>query len=183
MRIEDYAIIGDCEAAALIGRNGSANWLCWPRFDSRACFAALLGDENNGRWLIAPRDEPIHIRRQYRDDTLILETTFETKDGEVTLIDFMPPRHTASEFVRLVKGVRGQVAMRVELVIRFDYGSLVPWVTRLSDGTLRAIAGPDMLVLRTPVKVHGENLKTVGEFTVSEGDIVPFVLAYGPSHL
>lgn len=182
MRIEDYAIIGDCGTAALIGRNGSVDWLCWPRFDSRACFAALLGDADNGRWLIAPRAKPTRITRRYLDDTLVLETTFDTQDGTITLVDFMPQRGVASDLVRLVKGVRGRVAMHVEFVVRLDYGSLVPWVTRLADGTLRAIAGPDMLVLRTPAPLRGENLKTVAEFTVEEGQTVPFVLSYGASY-
>jgi GH15 family glucan-1,4-alpha-glucosidase len=150
VRIEDYAIVGDCGTAALIARNGSVDWLCWPRFDSRACFASLVGTADNGRWLIAPCNEPQRVIRRYLDDTLILETTFETRDGTVVLVDFMPPRGDASDLVRIVKGVRGRVGMRAELVIRLDYGSLVPWVTRLSDGTLRAVAGPDMLVLRTP---------------------------------
>lgn len=182
MRIEDYAIVGDCETAALIGRDGSVDWLCWPRFDSGACFAALIGNADNGRWLITPRAQPTRTTRRYLDDTLILETTFETEDGAVALIDFMPPRGVASDLVRLVKGVRGRVTMRMELIIRFDYGSLVPWVTRLSDGTLCAVAGPDMLVLRTPAQMKGENLKTVAEFTVDEGQTVPFVLSYGVSY-
>lgn len=182
MRIEDYAIVGDCGTAALIGRNGSVDWLCWPRFDSRACFAALVGNADNGRWLIAPCDEPTRVTRRYLDDTLILETTFDTRNGTVTLVDFMPPRGVASDLVRLVKGVRGRVAMHVEFVVRLDYGSLVPWVTRLADGTLRAIAGPDMLVLRTPAPLRGKNLKTIAEFTVDEGQTVPFVLSYGASY-
>lgn len=182
MRIEDYAIVGDCGTAALIGRNGSVDWLCWPRFDSRACFAALVGNIDNGRWLIAPDAGPTSIRRRYLDDTLVLETTFETADGAVALIDFMPPRGEASDLVRVVKGIRGRVAMRTELVIRFDYGSLVPWVTRLPDGTLRAVAGPDMLVLRTPAPIRGEQLKTVAEFVVGAGETVPFVLSFGPSY-
>jgi GH15 family glucan-1,4-alpha-glucosidase len=182
VRIEDYAIVGDCGTAALIGRNGSIDWLCWPRFDSRACFASLVGTADNGRWLIAPRKEPKRVARRYLDDTLILETTFETRHGAVVLVDFMPPRRDASDLVRVVRGVRGRVAMRAELVIRLDYGSLVPWVTRLSDGTLRAVAGPDMLVLRTPAPLKGEHLKTVSEFTIEDGQTMPFVLSYGPSY-
>jgi GH15 family glucan-1,4-alpha-glucosidase len=182
VRIEDYAIIGDCGTAALIGRNGSVDWLCWPRFDSRACFSALIGNVDNGRWLIAPRDDATKVTRRYLDDTLVLETTFETRDGAVTLVDFMPQRGAASDLVRIVKGVRGRVPMRVELVIRLDYGSVVPCVTRLSDGTLQAIAGPDMLVLRTHCPLRGENLKTVGDFTIAEGETMPFVLSYGVSY-
>jgi GH15 family glucan-1,4-alpha-glucosidase len=187
LRIEDYALIGDCETAALVGRDGSIDWLCWPRFDSDACFAALLGDESNGRWLIAPADGTASTRRQYRGDTLILETRFESGTGAVTLIDFMPPRGKASDVVRLVKGERGTVAMRMELVIRFGYGTTVPWVSRSKDGAggtaLRAIAGADLLMLRTPVAVKGVDLRTVAEFTVSAGETVPFVLTYGYSHL
>jgi len=154
-RIEDYALIGDCEAAALVGRNGSLDWLCWPRFDSDACFAALLGTPDNGRWIIAPSDETARVTRRYRGNTLILETRFQTADGAVTLIDFMPPRDNQSNVVRLVRGERGAVAMRTELVIRFGYGSVVPWVTRMEDGGLRAVAGPDMLVIHTPVALRG----------------------------
>jgi GH15 family glucan-1,4-alpha-glucosidase len=183
--IEDYALIGNCETAALVARDGSIDWLCWPRFDSDACFAALLGTPEHGRWQIAPADPGAKITRRYRDDTLVLETEFETGDGVVTLIDFMPLRDgdKASQLVRLVMGQRGQVAMSSELVLRFDYGSLVPWVTRLEDGALRAIAGPDMTVLRTPVELHGDDLKTVGKFVVLEGETVPFVLSYGRSYL
>ncbi len=182
-RIEDYALIGDCETAALVSRGGSIDWLCWPRFDSGACFAALLGTPDHGRWLIAPADPNARVTRRYRDDTLILETDFETADGAVTLIDCMPPRGKASDVVRIILGRRGQLAMQCELVLRFDYGALVPWMTRSDDGTLRAIAGPDMTVLRTPIELHGEDLKTVGKFTITEGQTVPFVLTYGQSHL
>ena len=182
-RIEDYALIGDCESAALVGRDGSIDWLCWPRFDSDACFAALLGTKEHGRFRIAPEGEIRKVTRRYRPDTLILETRFETVDGAVTLIDFMPVRGRNPDCVRIVEGVRGRVKMCVELVLRFGYGAVVPWVSKLGDGTLRAIAGPDMVVLRTPVHLRGENLTTVGEFMVGEGDRVPFVLSYGPSHL
>jgi GH15 family glucan-1,4-alpha-glucosidase len=182
-RIEDYALIGDCQAAALVGRDGSIDWLCWPRFDSDACFAALLGREEHGRWRIAPRDAGARVTRRYRGHTLILETRFETREGAVTLVDFMPIRGSHSNVVRLVIGERGRVTMGTELVIRFGYGAIVPWVTRLDDGTLRAIAGPDMVVLRTPVHLKGENLRTVGEFTVAAGETVPFVLTYCESHL
>src|SRR5262249_51926508 len=137
LRIEDYALIGDCEAAALVGKDGSIDWLCWPRFDSDACFAALLGTPDHGRWLISFRDDKATVTRRYRPNTLILETRFETPDGAVTLVDFMPLRGSISNVVRLVVGERGQVAMRTELVLRFGYGAIVPWVTKLDDGTLR----------------------------------------------
>jgi GH15 family glucan-1,4-alpha-glucosidase len=182
-KIEDYALLGDCETSALVARDGSVDWLCWPRFDSGACFAALLGGPENGRWIIAPFDANGHTARRYRANTLILETDIETAEGEVTLIEFMPPRGKASDLVRIVLGKRGEVAMRTELIIRFDYGRSIPWVTRRGDRTLCAVSGPDMVVLRTPVSLRGEDLKTVGEFTVSAGEMVPFVLTYGPSHL
>jgi GH15 family glucan-1,4-alpha-glucosidase len=181
--IEDYALIGDRETAVLVGRDGSIDWLCWPRFDSTACFAALLGSRDNGRWLIGAADPQARIRRRYRDSTLILETAIETADGAATVLDFMPPRDQASAIVRLVSGRRGRLAMRTELIIRFDYGSLTPWVTRLHDGSLRAVARPDMVVLRTPAPLRGVDFKTVGEFTISAGESVPFVLSYGPSYL
>ena len=182
-RIEDYALIGDCESAALVSRDGSIDWLCWPRFDSDACFAALLGTPEHGRFRIAPEGEPTKITRRYRPNTLILETRFETAGGAVMLIDFMPIRGRNPDCVRIAVGERGSVKMCTELVLRFGYGEIVPWVRKLGDGSLRAIAGPDMVVLRTPVHLRGENMKTVGAFTVSEGDRVPFVLSYGPSHL
>ncbi|HZF72819.1 MAG TPA: glycoside hydrolase family 15 protein [Gemmatimonadaceae bacterium] len=182
-RIEDYALIGDCESAALVSRDGSIDWLCWPRFDSDACFAALLGEPKHGRFRIAPQGEATRITRRYRKDTLILETRYETAEGAVTLIDFMPIRGRNPDCVRIVVGEHGRVPMCVELVLRFGYGAAVPWVRKLSDGTLRAIAGPDMVVLRTPVHLRGENLTTIGEFIVSEGDRIPFVMSYGPSHL
>jgi len=182
-RIENYAIIGDCESAALVSCDGSIDWLCWPRFDSDACFAALLGTSDNGRFRIAPKGKAARITRRYRKDTLILETRFETEDGAVALIDFMPIRGKNPDCVRIVVGERGRVPMCVELVLRFGYGATVPWVRKLGDGALRAIAGPDMVVLRTPVHLRGENLTTVGEFVVGEGDRVPFVLSYGLSHL
>jgi len=182
--IEDYGLIGDCETAALVGIDGSIDWLCWPAFDSDACFAALLGDRKNGRWLIAPTEEVKRTSRRYRGDTLILETRFETSDGAVELIDFMPPRGTASDIVRLVRGLSGRVKMRMELIIRFGLGCDVPWVTKDEDGkALLAICGQDMTVLRTPVETRGEDLTTVADFEVGEGETVPFVLTYGPSHL
>jgi len=182
-RIEDYALIGDCQAAALVGRDGSIDWLCWPRFDSDACFAALLGTSENGRWQVAPVDEGARVTRRYRPNTLILETRFETSEGAVTLIDFMPIRAVNSSIIRIVVGERGRVRMRTEVVLRFGYGAIVPWVSRLVDGTLRAIAGPDMVVLRTTVPLTGQNMRTVGEFEVAAGDSVPFVLSYASSHL
>jgi GH15 family glucan-1,4-alpha-glucosidase len=181
-RIEDYAIIGDCETAALVGRDGSIDWLCWPRFDSGACFAAMVGRPDNGRWVLCAADPRARVSRRYRGNTLILESRIETADGAVTVLDFMPPREQASTLVRLVIGQRGKLAMRTELVIRFDYGSQVPWVVRLDDGALRAVSGPDMVVLRTPVELHGEHLKTVGTFDVEAGQTLAFTLSYGASH-
>ncbi|MBH5368603.1 glycoside hydrolase family 15 protein [Bradyrhizobium glycinis] len=181
-RIEDYALIGDCETAALVGRNGSIDWLCWPAFDSDACFAAILGTHKNGRWLIAPSENATRISRRYLGNTLILETRFETKSGTVALIDFMPPRGKASDIVRLVRGIEGTVKMRMELVIRFGFGADVPWVRRI-DHSLMAIAGQDMTVLRTPAETRGEDLTTVSDFEVKAGETVPFVLTYGPSHI
>jgi len=182
MHIEDYAIIGDLGTAALVRNNGSIDWLCWPEFDSDACLAALLGKPENGRWRVAPKDENARVTRQYRDSTLILETRFETSEGAATLIDFMPPRSGNSHLIRIVKGERGNVTFGSELIVRFGYGAVVPWVTRIDNETVRLVAGPDMLVLRTPVEMHGENFKTVGEFTVSAGEQVPMVLTYAPSH-
>ncbi len=182
-RIEDYALIGDCETAALVGRDGSIDWLCWPAFDSDACFAALLGTPKNGRWLIAPAGELRRISRRYWDNTLILETRFETANGVVAVIDFMPPRGKASDVVRLVRGLQGSVRMQMELVIRFGTGSDIPWVKRTEDGALLAICGQDMTVLRTPVKTRGKDLTTIADFEVAEGETIPFVLTYGPSHL
>jgi GH15 family glucan-1,4-alpha-glucosidase len=183
-KIEEYGLIGDCQTAALVGRDGSIDWLCWPFFDSDACFAALLGDRKNGRWQITPAQKVTASSRRYWDDTLILETQFETADGAVVLIDFMPPRGQASDVVRLVRGLRGTVKMRMELVIRFGFGNDIPWVRRNEDGTaLLAIGGPDMTVLRTPVETRGEDMTTVADFEVSEGETIHFVLTYGPSHL
>ena len=183
-RIEDYGLIGDCETAALVGRDGSIDWLCWPAFDSDACFAGLLGTRKHGRWLIAPAEEITKTSRRYWGDTLILETRFETANGVVALIDFMPPRGNASDVVRLVRGVSGKVKLRMELIIRFGFGADIPWVKKSEDGTaLLAICGPDMTVLRTPVETRGEDLTTVADFEVGEGQTVPFVLTYGPSHL
>lgn len=183
LRIEDYAMIGDCETAALVGRDGSIDWLCLPRFDSGACFAALLGDKQNGRWIITPAQPPKSISRRYRENTLILETDFNTEHGSVRLIDFMPLRGKEPNLVRIVRGLQGEVAMHMGLTLRFDYGQSVPWVTSLDDGSLRAIAGPNMVVMRTPVEMHGENLHTISEFTIKEGQSISFVMGYGPSHL
>lgn len=180
-QIEDYALIGDCETAALVSRDGSIDWLCFPRFDSPACFAALLGTVENGRWHITPAGCIRRLRRRYRAGTLILETDFVTDTGEVRLIDCMPPRTTAADVIRLVQGQRGQVAMRLALSIRFDYGAIVPWVRHAKRG-IWAIAGPDALYLRTDIETHGENFQTVAEFTVSAGEQVPFTLSWYPSH-
>jgi GH15 family glucan-1,4-alpha-glucosidase len=181
LRIEDYALIGDCKTAALVGRDGSIDWLCWPRFDSAACFAGLLGTSDNGRWLLSPQAEPLEVRRRYRPGTLILETEFRTDTGAAMIIDFMPPADGESDLVRIVCGLSGTVRFRSELVLRFDYGSTVPWVTRNDDGTIEAIAGPERTVLRTSADLRGEDLKTVGEFAVDAGQSVPFVLSYGRS--
>jgi GH15 family glucan-1,4-alpha-glucosidase len=181
LRIEDYALIGNCHTAALVGRDGSIDWLCFPRFDSPACFAALLGGRDNGRFRIAPVAEPRRVERRYRGGTLVLETDFETEDGEVRVIDCMLVRDAVPDVLRIVEGRRGQVPMRMELVIRFDYGSITPWVQRTPHG-ITAIGGPDMLRLCTPAPLHGEGLTTVADFTVSAGQRVPFHLAWYPSH-
>jgi GH15 family glucan-1,4-alpha-glucosidase len=183
LRIEDYALIGDCETAALVGRDGSIDWLCWPRFDSDACFAALLGTPEHGRWLIAAEDGTARVTRRYQSNTLILETRFECAEGAATLVDFMPRHQTGSSIVRLIIGERGRLTLKTEIVIRFGYGATVPWMTKLDDGTLRAVAGPDMVLLRTTVSLRGEDFKTIGKFTVGAGETVPFTLTYMPSHL
>jgi len=180
--IERYAMIGDCQTAALVGDDGSIDWLCLPAFDSAACFAALLGDRKNGRWLLAPAEAVAPSRRGYRGDTLILETDYETADGAVTVVDCMPPRSEEPDLIRLVVGRAGSVRMRMELIIRFDYGSLVPWVQK-ADGGITATAGPDTLILQTPVELQGRDLTTFAEFTVSAGEQVPFVLMWYASHL
>ena len=181
LRIEDYAIIGDCKSAALVGSDGSIDWLCWPRFDSAACFAALLGTPENGRWLIAPTLAPLGVTRRYRPGTLVLETEFKTESGRAVILDFMPPADGA-ELVRIVVGRSGRVDFRTEFVARFDYGSTVPWISRLYDGAISAVAGPERLVLRSSVALSGEDLKSVGDFTVEEGQSVAFVLSYGASY-
>jgi GH15 family glucan-1,4-alpha-glucosidase len=182
LKLEDYALLGDCETAALVSRRGSVDWLCWPRFDSGACFAALLGDAGHGRWLLTAADPTARVARAYRRDTLILETEFTTAHGAVTLVDFMPPRESGAHLVRLLVGRRGRVVMRTELLLRFDYGALVPWVTRRDARTLTFVGGAGSVVLRTPVTLHGEELTTVGEFAVAAGERVPFVLSYAPSY-
>jgi GH15 family glucan-1,4-alpha-glucosidase len=181
--IEDYALIGDCETAALVSRAGSIDWLCWPRFDSGACFAALLGTDQNGRWSLAPADPTARCTRRYRGHSLVLETEYETAEGAVTVIDFMPLRDGMSNIVRTVRGVRGRVNMCTEIILRFEYGLVVPWVSRLEDGTLRAIAGPDMVCIRSDVELRGRDLTTVGEFAIAEGDEVSIVMTWGPSNL
>jgi len=179
-RIEDYALIGDGLTAALVGLDGSVDWLCLPRFDSPACFASLLGNENNGRWKIAPRGEITSTTRRYRGDSLILETEFTTPTGKVRLTDFMPPRGEAPDLVRIVEGVEGRVDLDLELIFRFDYGSIVPWVTRHDHG-LTAIAGPDMVRLVSEVPTRGEHFITEGHFSVEAGQRVPFVMTWYPS--
>ena len=179
-KIQDYAIIGDCKSAALVGSDGSIDWLCWPRFDSAACFAALLGTTENGRWLIAPTLAPLAVKRRYRPGALILETEFQTETGRAAIVDFMPPADGV-DLVRIVMGRSGRVEFRTEYVARFNYGATVPWVRRLYDGAISAVAGPERLVLRGPVALYGEDLKTVGEFTVEDGQSVAFVLSYGAS--
>jgi GH15 family glucan-1,4-alpha-glucosidase len=174
-------MIGDLHTAALVSTAGSIDWLCLPRFDSPACFAALLDSPQAGRWLLAPETGGICTRRQYRDGTLILETEWETKEGHVRVIDFMPPRDAVADIVRVVEGIRGTVKMRGELILRFDYGHVVPWVRRDRHG-LRAVAGPDSVYLKTPAPLVGKDFTTVSEFTVNAGDHIPFVLTWAPSH-
>jgi GH15 family glucan-1,4-alpha-glucosidase len=181
-RIEDYAIIGDCETAALVEREGSIDWLCLPRFDSEACFARLLGNESNGHWILTP-SHPGSAERRYRPGTLILETDFTTDKGRVRVVDFMPVNVDGSRIVRIVEGVEGEVEMRAELVVRFDYGITVPWVSRVENGAVSLVAGAHMLLLRTAVPLRGESMKTVGSFSVGRGQRVPFVLSHQASHL
>ena len=182
-RIEDYALIGDCETAALVGRDGSIDWLCWPRFDSDACFSALLGTPEHGRWLLAPDESVLKAERAYRHDTLILETRFTTAHGRVCITDFMPPRDHVSDLHRIVTCEEGEVHMQTELVIRFGYGASVPWVTHIGKHTWRAVAGPDAVTLHTSAPMHGENLKSVASFRMRQGESVAFTLTYAPSHL
>lgn len=180
-KIEDYALIGDCVSAALVHKNGSIDWLCWPRFDSGSCFAALLGTREHGRWALSPVGQGVSSKRAYRERTVILETEHSCAEGAVTVIDFMPIGG-GPDLVRLVKGKRGRMSMRMDLTLRFDYGAIVPWVTRFEADAVRAVAGPDMVVLRATVPVSGENMATVSEFTVVAGETVAFVLSYTPSH-
>ena len=180
-KIEDYALIGDLQTSALVGRDGSIDWACFPRFDSGACFAALLGTPDHGRWIVAPRSDAWRGERRYHPRTLVLETEWETDSGAIRVLDFMPPRGKAPDIVRIVEGVRGHVEMFSELVVRFDYGGTIPWVRRIDDGRI-AVAGPDGLCFRTPVEHRGENMRTIGEFVVKKGERVPFVLTWYPSN-
>jgi GH15 family glucan-1,4-alpha-glucosidase len=182
LRIEDYAFLSDLESAALVGRDGSIDWLTFPRFDSGACFSAILGDSGHGRWLLAPQGVPRRVERRYRDGTLILESVYTVDDGEVAVIDCMPPRDRHLQVIRLVEGRRGRVDMQMELIIRFDYGHIVPWVRHI-DGALVAIGGPDALQLTTPVTVSGQDMTSKATFSVSEGDVVPFRLTWHPAHV
>ncbi len=183
--IEDYALIGDCLTGALVGRNGSVDWLCWPRFDGGACFAALLGTPRHGRWLIAPAQAAAaRVTRSYRGDTLVLETVFELPDGSAAVIDFMPTGREHSSVVRIVEGRRGSVAFTLELLLRFDYGSATPWVRKLDDGSgICAIVGPDTAVLRSPVPLSGRDQSTVADFSVNAGERLSFTLTHSISHL
>jgi GH15 family glucan-1,4-alpha-glucosidase len=180
-RIEDYAFLSDTQTGALVSREGCVDWLCLPRFDSPACFASLLGEKKDGCWLFTPAEKIEKCKRRYRGNTLIVETEIETASGSVRLIDFMPPRGKNADMVRIIEGLRGEVVMQMELIIRFGYGSIVPWVRRAHDG-LEAVAGPDGLILRTPAETHGKNLTTVAEFNVKQGDRLPFVLTWFASH-
>ncbi len=185
-RIEDYALIGDLHTAALVGADGSIDWLCLPRFDSPACFAALVGTRENGRWRLSPAGEGRCTSRAYRKGSLVLETTWATRSGTVRVTDSMPPRRdttSAVRVVRLVEGLSGSVAMSMDLVLRFGYGAVVPWVRQIDSGALEAIAGPDAAWLHTRVGTRGRDRSTVAEFTVRAGEAVPFVLTYGPSYL
>ncbi len=180
-RIEDYGVIGNCETLALVSRAGSIDWLGLPRFDSPACFAALLGGPRNGRWLIAPADDGFRATRRYLGDTMILETTFETETGAACVIDLMTRRDGIADLVRIVRGLRGAVAMRTELIVRFDYGSITPWVSRQADERLQLIGGPERLLLQSQIPLRGENFSTVGEFEVAAGDEIGFSLNWTPS--
>jgi GH15 family glucan-1,4-alpha-glucosidase len=179
-RIEDYALIGDSETGALVSKDGSIDWLCWPDFSSEACFASLLGTEDNGFWRIAPVNSAFTSSRRYSDGSLILETTFECKDGAVRVIDFMPDRQQHSNLVRIVEGVRGHIEMHMELALRFDYGRTIPWVTSVKGG-IRAVAGPNLVTLQSTVPVRGENMTTVADFTPKPGERICFTLSYGKS--
>ncbi len=180
--IEDYALVSDMASCALIGRDGSIDWLTFPRFDSGACFASLLGDsDHNGRWLLAPAGPVERVERRYRDSSLVLETVFHTATGSVAVVDCMPPHDDRHDLVRVVEGRGGEVAMQMHLTIRFDYGSIVPWVRRIAGGVV-AIGGPEAVRLATPIELHGQDMSTVGDFTVRDGDHVPFSLSWYASH-
>src|SRR6266550_13285 len=180
-KIEDYGFLSDTQTGALVSRDGCIDWLCFPRFDSGACFASLLGTRDNGQWRFWPEEKIEKIWRRYRGYTLVLETEVETGSGAVRLIDFMPPRGKNPDIVRIVEGLGGEVRMQMELIIRFDYGLIIPWVRKANDG-LEAIAGPNGLILRTPVETRGQDLTTVAEFTVKQGERMPFVLTWFASH-
>jgi len=180
-KIEDYGFLSDTQTGALVSREGCVDWLCLPRFDSAACFASLIGEKKNGHWLFTPAEEIEKLKRRYRGDTLIIETEIETRSGAVRLIDFMPPRGENPDIIRIIEGLRGEVPMQMELIIRFEYGLVIPWVRQAHDG-LEAIAGPDALILRTPIETRGKDMTTVAEFTVKEGERIPFVLTWFASH-
>ena len=183
-RIDSYGLIGDCHSAALVGSDGSIDWLCWPRFDSDSTFAAILGGAEAGRWLIGPASGGTATARRYQDGSLILETRFETADGAVDLIDFMPLEDGRRELVRLVRGRRGRVPMRMELILRFGYGRVVPWVRRVetkSGEALVAVGGPDMTALRSTVATEGSDHTTVAAFEIAEGQEASFELSYSRS--
>ena len=181
--IEDYAMIGDCKTAALVGINGSIDWLCLPHFDSGSCFTALLGDDDNGCWCIAPVADVVKTTRHYDDGSLVLQTLFETADGQVELIDFMPADPARSHIVRIVRGVKGKVDMHLKLVVRFDYGTTMPWVSKVDEQAHRLVAGPDQLILRSAVEILGDDGHSVADFSVSEGESVSFVLSHAPSYV
>ena len=180
-KIEDYALIGDTHTAALVGRDGSVDWLCVPRFDSAACFAALLGTSEHGRWLLAPQDGGPATRRQYRPAALVLDQEWDTASGSVRVTDFMPPRHHRPRVFRIVEGLRGSVEMGTEVVVRFEYGSQFPWVVQTEHG-IRAVAGPDALELDSPVELKGSDMRHRAVFTVKEGDRLCFRLGWAPSY-
>jgi GH15 family glucan-1,4-alpha-glucosidase len=180
-RIEDYALLGDTQTAALVGRDGSIDWLCMPRFDSAACFAALVGDDDNGRWRISPQGQVRTVRRRYRGDTLVLESEFDTAEGSLRVVDFMPPRNEAPRVLRLVEGVRGRVRVHMDLGLRFDYGRIRPWL-RFVDGAYAAVAGPDSVWFRSPVPIRRENGAVRADFPVAAGELFAFDLSWCPSH-
>ena len=178
LKIEDYALIGDCQTAALVGNDGSIDWLCWPRFDSPSCFTRLLGDEENGRWLLAPSDPAAKVRRNYRDHTLVLESHWETADGAAVVIDFLPDTRPQCHLVRIVRGLRGTLRFQTELVIRPNYGVAMPWVRHDRENNLKAVVGMDAMILRSDVPLMPSGKRHVAEFTVSAGETQSFVLSY-----